>query len=886
MIDLSQQTFPFSIGEEIKKAVVIGAGTMGSGIAAHLTNAGVDVYLLDIIPKEIIENGGDRDGIAKAAIQRMLKAVPATDPLNAGFMNPDNAQRMTPGNIDDHLEEAVRDADWIVEVVIENIDIKQSLFTKIEALKKTGAIVSSNTSTIPLKTLVEGRSDEFKKHFVITHFFNPPRFMHLLEIVVSEETDPETIRIMREFGDAKLGKNVLVCKDTPAFLANRIGIYFMFRAISETIEKNIPIEEADAVLGKPIGFPKEGIFGLLDLVGIGILPHVTESLLQGISKEDPFCAFDHEKGLALIHRLLSDGRGGRKSPKGGFYRMQKSADGTKQKQALNLETDEYYDLGKLKLENVKNAKTKGPRAVFEHPSKLAQFAWVVVRDTLLYAASLVPEIADDLVDIDRSLHGGYNAKWGPFELIDQLGVEWFCNRVISDGIELPPTLQIAKNRSFYKEIDQRLCRLVFDFEKNTADYAPWVRDDGVLVLTDIKRASKPILSHFSASLWDISDGIVCLEFHSKMNTLDPSTLWVLNQTIQLLSQENSKYKGLIIYNEAKNFSLGANLGLIDAGFKLAKTPLIKAFMLSGLINNIMYNTVESMIYQGQSVFKALRNAPFPVIGAPNGMAIGGGCEILLHCDGIQASGETYTGLVDSSVGVVPGWGGCVRYLERCQQAQQTGKIKSGPVPPVREAFQNILMPQFSVSTSAQDAFTKHWLREGDYITMNSDRLLYEAKARILTMIEGYTPPEAVKFQLPGPSARAALNMAIDDFYTKGDATWHDVVVADALAEVLSGGETYVTRELSESDVAQLERECFLSLMKTKQTKKRIAHVLKTGKPLREGPLEIEKTLKELRATRESVSLTYRLLDGRPIAGFEAFKLHCMAKITEILMKMA
>ncbi len=888
MTDLSQQTFPFHMGEEIKKAVVVGAGTMGSGIAAHLTNAGVDVYLLDIIPKEVIQNGGDRNGIAKAAIQRMLKATPAKDPLNAGFMNPNNASRMTPGNIDDHLAEAVRDADWIVEVVIENIDIKRDLFARIEALKKPDAIVSSNTSTIPLKTLVEGRSDAFRKHFVITHFFNPPRFMHLLEIVVSDETDPETIRIMREFGDAKLGKNVLVCNDTPAFLANRIGIYFMFRAITETIEKNIKIEEADAVLGHPIGFPKEGIFGLLDLVGIGILPHVTESLLQGIDDDDPFCAFDHEHGLALIHRLLSDGRGGRKSAKGGFYRMRKNENGTKQKQALNLETDDYYDIGKLRLKNIQNAKKHGPRAVFEHDGNLAQFAWVVVRDTLLYAASLVPEIADDIVDIDRSLHGGYNAKWGPFELIDQLGMQWFCDRVKADGIELPPTLQIAKNRPFYQEIDGRLCRLVFDFKTHTAEYAPWVRDEGVLVLSDIKRASKPLITDFSASLWDIGDGIVCLEFHSKMNTLDPSTLWVLNQTIQLLSLEQSPYKGLVIYNEAKNFSLGANLGLVDAGFKLAKTPIMKACLLSSVIENRMYKAVETLVYQGQSVFNAMRNAPFPVIGAPNGMALGGGCEILLHCDGIQASGETYMGLVESGVGVVPGWGGCVRYLERCQLGQLAGKIKGGPVPPVREAFQAILMPQFSVSTSAQDAFTKHWLREGDYITMNPDRLLYEAKARILTMVENYTPPEPTRFQLPGFSSRAALNMALDDFYTKGDATWHDVVVADALAEVLTGGDTYVTQELSENDVAQLERECFLSLMKTPQTRKRIAHILKTGKPLREDSLASDKakTLDELRASRPKTSLPYRSLDGKPLSGMDALTLRFMAKLTALLMSLA
>jgi 3-hydroxyacyl-CoA dehydrogenase len=865
------------MSRDIQKAAVIGAGSMGSGIAAQLANAGVDVYLLDIVPAD----AEDRDIIAKNAVQRMLKAVPATDPLNAGFMIPENANRIITGNIEDHLEIAVRDADWIVEVVIENLETKLALFEKLETLRKPGAIISSNTSTIPLKDLVQERSDDFKRHFMITHFFNPPRFMHLLEIVGGDLTDPELMSFMQEFGDIRLGKNVIICKDTPAFLANRIGIYFMFRTITETIETGMKVEEVDAALGTPIGFPKEGIFGLLDLVGIGIIPLVTQSLLKTLAPDDPFRAFDHERGLNLVNGLLKAGCTGRNSPKGGFYRMQKQEDGSKQKQAINLQTGDYYSFEKPKLAPVKAARKRGPRAMFEYDDPVSRFAWVVVRDTLLYSATLIPEIADDIADVDAALHGGYNAIWGPFEIIDQLGTEWFCNKVIADGLTLPPALKLANNRAFYKEENGKRFRLQFDFENNKADYAELKTRNGVLKLADVKRNSQPLVTHYSASLWDIGDGVACFEFHSKMNTLDPSTLWVLNQSIQYV--QDNRYKAMVIYNEATNFSLGANIGLVQAGFLAAQSKSVKPFGVSGLIEGGAYKLVQALIYQGQNIFNALRNAPFPVIGAPHGMALGGGCEILLHCDAIQASAETYTGLVESGVGLVPGWGGCLRYLERCGHIEG---LQGGAIPAVRHAFQTILMPQTAVSTSAQDAKKKHWLRNGDGITMNADRLLADAKARAIAMAENYQPMEPAKYQLPGTSGKAALRMAIDDFYAKGDATYHDVVVADALADILTGGETFVGQYLDESELAQLERENFLSLLQTKQTRERIAHTLKTGKPLREAILKngSEKSLDEIRAVRKSFKLPVQALSGKPFHGLDAYKLKLMADFTATLLK--
>ena len=861
----------------IQKAAVIGAGAMGSGIAAQLANAGVDVYLLDIVPADAT----DRDVIAKNAMQRMLKATPASDPLNAGFMIPENAKRITTGNIEDHLAEAVRDADWIVEVVVENIEVKRELYAKLETLKRPTAIVSSNTSTIPWKDLVDGRSDAFKASFLITHFFNPPRFMHLLEIVGGEHTPPELLEALCAFGDIRLGKNVIVCKDTPAFLANRIGIYYMFRAINESLDRNMPIDVADALLGTPIGFPKEGIFGLLDLVGIGIIPLVAKSMLKVLPADDGFRKLDQDKGLKLVNGLLAEGRWGRNSPKGGFYRMHKKEDGSKQKQATDLQSGEYRDTEKVKLPQVKAAKKQGPRAVLEGDDALSQFTWVVVRDTLLYAATLIPEIADDIADVDAALRGGYNAIWGPFQVIDQLGVEWFCNKVQADGIALPPTLKLAQNRPFYREVNGHSERLSFDFEKNTAEYTPLPTREGVLNLSEIKRHSKPLVTHHSASLWDIGDGVTCLEFHSKMNTLDPSVLWVINSSLAFMQKNLSRFKAMVIYNEGKHFSLGANLGLIDAGFKVGKIEWAKALGLKGPINQYVYQLTETLIYQGQSVFNAIRHAPFPVVGAPNGMALGGGCEILLHCDAIQASSETYMGLVESGVGLIPAWGGCVRYLDRCQQISEA---KHGPIPAVRVAFQSILMPQSAVSNSAADAQKKLWLSPEDGITMNPDRLLADAKAKALAMAAHYTPPASATYKLPGPAGKAALSMAVDDFYIKGDVTWHDVVVADALCEVLSGGDTHVGKVLTESDVAQLEREAFLSLLRTAQTQRRIAHTLKTGKPLREDPLTEAKPIEAIRAARSSTKLTQRPLTGQPMTGGDRAQLLIMAEITAFLLR--
>jgi 3-hydroxyacyl-CoA dehydrogenase len=899
------------VSPDIQTVVVIGAGAMGSGIAAQAANAGCFVYLLDIVPSEVSGEGINRNLLAEQAIQRMLKATPATDPLNAGFMHPDNAQRIIAGNLDDHFDEAVQKADWVVEAIVENLEIKRALFERLEKAVKPSAILSSNTSTIPLKDLVAGRSTDFQKQFVITHFFNPPRFMRLLEVVSGTKTDPKVTRRISIFGDQSLGKEVIQCKDTPAFLANRIGIYYMFRAIVEAIERQINVEDVDAVLGTPIGFPKEGIFGLLDLVGIGIIPLVTKSLQKTLPTNDPFRLLNHQKGLNLVEALLRDGRTGRKAEKGGFYRRQKDKNGQSIKQVVSLyNPSNYYTLPNAKEKTkgekpktgnktveqlVRQSRKHGPRAMFEDRSPVSRFAWVVVRDTLLYAAHLIPEISGDIADIDVAMRGGYNARWGPFQIIDKLGVEWFCQKVAEDGIQLPLVLKMAGKRSFYKGINGQLHRLFFNFETRTADYIQLKDSTETISLSTIKRTSKPLISHGSASLWNIGDGVACLEFHSKMNTLDPSVLYVMNESIGFI-QTHRDYKAMVIYNEGKQFSLGANLGLVEAGLQLSRQPAIKKLALTSPLQQQVFDVVERLVFQGQSVFSALKHAPFPVVGAPQGMALGGGCEVLLHCHAIQASAETYMGLVESGVGLIPAWGGCVRFTERMQQSGQTVQ---GPMAITRKVFEALLMPQNAVSTSAQDALKKCWLRPGvDQISMNPDRVLADAKALALNLLAStnysrqahspYNPTEALntpRFRLAGKSGHAALNMALDDFYSRQLATDHDVVVADALADTLTGGEcASVGVPVSEQDMLRLERENFLSLLHTAQTQKRVSHILKTGKPLRESFTEAPEPVEAVRKRRKPVAIKPREITGLPLAGQDAMALKVMADAAILLLR--
>jgi 3-hydroxyacyl-CoA dehydrogenase len=771
----------------IERAAVLGAGVMGSGIAAQIANAGVPVLLLDVVP----EGAKDRNALANGALERMQKADPAP------FMSKEAARLVTPGNLEDDLEK-LAEVDWIVEAVVENLEIKRALYAKVERARKPGSVVSSNTSTLPLARLIEALPKSFARDFLITHFFNPPRYMRLLEIVRGPKTRSDAVEVLADFADRGLGKSVVLCKDTPGFIANRIGSYWMQAAFAAAFEMGVPVEEADAVLGRPLGIPKTGVFGLADLVGIDLLPHVAASLRAALPQGDPFHEVDRE--WPLIRRLIETGYTGRKG-KGGFYRLSK-AEGHRIKEAIDLATGEYHVAATPRLDSVDAAKNGGPRALFESDERAARYAWWVMSGTLAYACSLVPEIADDLAAVDAAMRLGYNWQWGPFELIDRIGPAWFRERLAAEGVTVPTLLERVGDGSFYRAEGGRLQYMTIG-----GDYAEVTRPDGVLLLQDIKRRSKPVAKNGSASLWDIGDGVACLEFHSKMNTIDPDTLDLLDKAIGIVARD---FKALVVYNEGENFSVGANVGIALFAANVAAWPM-----------------VEDVVAKGQKVYRKLKHAPFPVVAAPFGMTLGGGCEICLNADAVQAHAETYIGLVETGVGVIPAWTGSTELLTRWVQHK---KRPGGPIPPVAQAFETIGMAK--VAKSAFEAKELLFLRDTDGITMNRDRLLADAKTKALALVGHYQAPEKAEISLPGESARLAMQIVVDGLRLRSAATPHDKVVADQLAVVLSGGDTDVTETVSDDDLLALERQAFMTLIRHPATLARLEHMLETGKPLR------------------------------------------------------
>lgn len=770
----------------IKKVCVIGAGTMGAGIAAQVANAGVPVLLLDIVPKD----DENRNAIAEGAVAKMLKTEPAP------FMSKRAAKLIETGNIEDHLDK-VAECDWVIEAVIERLDIKQGLYARLEAVKRDGCAVSSNTSTIPLANLVEGRSDAFRRDFLITHFFNPPRYMRLLEIVTGADTDAALADKVDRFADIAMGKTVVRAKDTPGFIANRIGTYWIQLGINAAMELGLTVEEADAIAGKPMGVPKTGIFGLVDLVGIDLMPHLKQSLTGTLAKDDPYHAIARD--IPLIETMIADGNTGRKG-KGGFYRLNKEMG--RRKESIDLDSGRYRE--KIKPRNVPSgpAARGDLRALVSYKGKVGDYAWAVLGGTLAYAASLVPAAADTVVAIDDAMKLGYNWKAGPFEMIDKLGAAWLAEKLESEGKPVPEILRTAGDRSFYRVENGKRQYLGTDGE-----YHDIVRPEGVLRLADIKLTEKPLRKNASAALWDVGDGVACLEFTGKMNALDGEVMKLIVEALPLIKE---KFKALVVYNDADSFSAGANLGLAMFGVNIAA-----------------WGEIEKLVMGGQMAYKGLKYAPFPVVGAPAGLAVGGGCEILLHCDAVQAHSELYTGLVECGVGLIPGWGGNGEMIDRARHAKG---MPNGPMPAVAKVFE--MVSTASVSKSAAQAKEMMFLRPDDGITMNRDRLLHDAKLKALSMVDGYAAPSPPEFRLPGESGQVALNMAAEGFHKRGMATDYDLVVSDSLAHVLSGGEADVTDTVTEQDLLKLEREEFMQRVRDTRTMARVEHMLDTGKPLR------------------------------------------------------
>jgi 3-hydroxyacyl-CoA dehydrogenase len=768
----------------IEAAAVLGAGVMGAGIAAHLANAGCRVLLLDLVPP----GARDRDALAKAALERLRKSDPPA------LMHASAARLIEPLNLEDDLDR-LGSADWVVEAVIEDLATKRALLGRIAGHLQPTAVLSSNTSTLTLGALVDGLPASLRRRMLVTHFFNPPRYARLLELVAAPESEPEAVAAIEGFAEERLGKSVVRCADRPGFIANRIGCYWLLAAVAAALELGLTVEETDAAASAVLGVPKTGIFGLLDLVGLDLVPSVAASLRAQLPADDPLHALPREP--PFLQAMIAEGYSGRKG-RGGFYRLAERA-GERVKEARDLATGAYGPAARVRLDEL-----KVPRdllALLDRPDRLGRFADRLLTSTLAYAAHVMPEVAADVGVVDQAMRLGYAWALGPFELLDRLGPERVTARLRRMGAAVPRLLQEVGPGTFYRRLDGAM-----GVRGREGHYAPPRSRAGTLRLADVKGRA-PVATNPSASLWDLGDGVACVELHTKLNTLDPDSLAMLRRAVELVP---GRFQALVIGNDAEQFSAGANLAQALYAANLALWPRL-----------------EEIVHLGQETLRALKYAPFPVVGAPSGLAVGGGCEVLLHCDAIEAHAESYIGLVETGVGLVPAWGGTTQYLLRwLAHPDRPG----GAMPAVTRAFETIALAK--VARSAAEARDLLFLRPRDGIVMHRDRVLAAAKDRAVALARDYRPPEPPTVKLPGCAGRIALKLAVEGFRRLGKATAHDAVVAQHLAEVLTGGDSDAREGVSEAKLLELERRALMALIRTPATLARMEHMLETGRPLR------------------------------------------------------
>tara|TARA_R110002095_G_scaffold65341_5_gene55210 strand:+ start:4108 stop:6402 length:2295 start_codon:yes stop_codon:yes gene_type:complete len=674
----------------IQKVAVIGAGVMGAGIAAQAANGGAEVLLLDIVPTDCSD--GSRNQIAQGALDRFLKAG-----NGGGLMHPSIAERIQIGNTEDDFER-LAEYDWIVEVVVERLDIKQDLYRRIAKVRRADTIVSSNTSTIPLAKLVEGLPEDFRQHFVVTHYFNPPRFMRLVEIVAGEQTLPEVVSRVSRFNDQQMGKTVIHCADRPGFIGNRLGVFWLQLALQEAIKLELSVEEADAIM-TVCGFPKTGVFGLWDLVGIDLMPSVTESLGSLLPASDDFAPYSTT--VSTVQGMLDRGYLGRKGRVlQGFYRQTQDANGNRIKEVIDLDSLEYRPLKKPTLASTQ-LKPGQLLELLDCDDKGGQYAWRVLSKMLHYATKLIPDVATDVVAFDQAMKLGYNWYWGPFEMIDRFGLVNFTERLSAEQLnvekgELSAFLTKAQQRPVYRYLDQQLSTL-----DAAGIYQQVTRAEGILSLSDIKR--QPGVRQFSKSaLWDLGDDVWCMEFTGKVPALSSELLEQISTSLELATVEQ---KALVFYNQGPIFAAGADL---------------KEFL------TFIDQPEQLQVYvdKGQQLFHALQTASIPTVGALSGKALGGGLELLLHCQAIQAHAEISVGLVENLVGIIPGWGGCKEVLLR--SAERFGADQA-----IAHSFD--LIRNSKITASAMEARQWGFLRDTDGISMNLDRLLFDAKQKALAL---------------------------------------------------------------------------------------------------------------------------------------------------------
>jgi 3-hydroxyacyl-CoA dehydrogenase len=795
---------------QIRKAAVLGAGVMGAAIAAHLANVGIPSLLLDIVPPGA---GKDRDKIARMGLEKAINARPAA------FYSKKAARLVTVGNIEDDLEE-LADVDWIIEAVVERLDIKHNLYVQIEQVLTPGTIISSNTSGLPAHMLTEGRSEDFRRNFLITHFFNPVRYMKLLEIVPDVNTNPELMQFMQRFATEVLGKGVVICKDTPNFIANRIGIYGFMSVLRRALNEGYTVGEVDAILGPGMGRPKSAIFRTGDLSGLDTSLHVADNLYENVPNDEQRDIF---RVPDVMREMVQRGWLGEKSGQG-FYKRVKDPGGQSTILELNLKTLEYEPQQKVRFPSIGAARNiedpvKRTLTVLDGDDRASQLARETTADSLVYAANLAQEIADSIVAIDEAMRWGFNFDLGSFEVWDAL-------------LQHPATLDKVMQSAGYTQLPELVRRVqtegqgtfyigtpgnrqYFDFHTNS--YKPIPTPGGAISLAAAKASNKVLRDNGSASLIDLGDGIACIEFHTKMNTIDEGIIDMLRYAVE---DGQKQFRGLVINNDAADFSAGANVFLVLMGARQGEWK-----MLETAINGL------------QQAHQMLKYSPIPVVAAPTGRALGGGAEIVMHASHVRAYAETYIGLVEVGVGLVPAGGGCKELLLRhgASVTDQLAKKTGGPFTPSRRAFEIISFA--TVSTSAAEAQDLRFLRKSDNITVNRDLLLRDAKADALQLAEArqagkWQPPQAPMLVLPGTGARLVLEQQIENLLITGKISEHDAIIGNHLARVVTGGDCSPITPVTEQQVLDLEREAFLSLSGMEKTQERMQAILMTGKPLR------------------------------------------------------
>lgn len=798
--------------KRIEKVAVLGAGTMGSQITAHLANSGVEVLLLDMAPRELtkeeaargltLDNPRVRNRLANAGLEAAKKLKPAP------FFAPSVAGLITTGNFEDDLDR-LSGVDWIVEAVVENLEIKRDLYKRIESRRQSGTIVSSNTSGIAIRELGAGMSEDFRRHFLGAHFFNPPRYLKLVEFITTPDTMPEVAKALDDFCDRRLGKGIVYAKDTPNFIANRIAAFSSLNTMRLMIEGGYAVEEVDALTGPLIGRPKSATFRTSDIVGLDVSLFVAENLYRAVPND--------EKREALVppdflRDMVKRGWLGNKTGQG-FYKRQKGKGGDAEYWVLDYKTMEYVPPRKVDFPSVAAAKSiedtaDRVRTLVYGKDRAAEFLWKMISQNLVYTANRVPEISDEIINIDNAVRWGFGHEFGPFELWDAIGVEKSVERMTAEGQTAPPVVKAllaSGKKSFYEKRDGR----TFYFDLASSEHRELPPRTGVIVLRSLKDRQRVVKSNASASLIDIGDGVAGLEFHSKMNSIGADTISMMNYAVK---EVGDNFEALVIGNQGENFSVGANLMLLLLGAQEAE-----------------WDEIAASVRRFQNANMSLRYSPKPVVVAPHGMALGGGCEVTMHGDKARAAAEAYIGLVEVGVGLIPGGGGVKEMVLR---AVEDTVPDEDLFPRIKKVSETIAMAR--VSTSAVDARDLGFLRESDPITMNRDRQIEDAKQTALAMVrEGYVQPHP-RNNIPvlGEPALAAIKLAIHMMIRGGFISEYDGHVARKLAYVITGGDLSRQTNVSEQYLLDLEREVFVSLCGERKTQERMQHMLKTGKPLR------------------------------------------------------